>query len=367
MYAYVKFLSGPLKDKKKIVETSCIQHFHKETHRKIMKYQIKHDKQLYPGCILLLSGSKEKIRELMDKRRSQSVPSHLLMSAPEETNSDTDNAIEQSKSLPPPNTENVSDSRMPFEDISNELHSVMVKNTNDSDEAGATQKPEKKSLGGHSDNKDIFEKKAIEKKQSSKNIKIQQIANVHSVAECKVNYEELKKIKAELCKVKKKNKELEAENKRLKDTNRELKEKLQAKKSELQKVRNMNEDLQLSVIEKSKKHNVMIEKLTKSTTGQILYQNNFPSIGSLRTTDNCPRVHIGRDQWIDDKSYNKILNSSSTPRQCACNILTAVFLEETLLVSTRTGLESNRKIRGRKECPKLDETKYGACEDFYIY
>ncbi|XP_011866755.1 PREDICTED: uncharacterized protein LOC105561408 [Vollenhovia emeryi] len=76
--------------------------------------------------------------------------------------------------------------------------------------------------------------------------------------------------------------------------------------------------------------------------------------------------YIGRDQWIDDKSYNSILKNCSTPRQCASNILTAVFLEEILLVSTRTGFESNKK-GGKKPCPKLDEIKYGACEDFYIY
>ncbi|XP_071572488.1 uncharacterized protein [Temnothorax nylanderi] len=98
-HAYVKFVSGPLKEKKKVVSTFCIQNFKKDTHRRIMKYLVTQGENVFPATVLLLADSKKEMEEMIAKKRTCSVPSHLLQSAPEDENSDNGrNNLKRSKS-----------------------------------------------------------------------------------------------------------------------------------------------------------------------------------------------------------------------------------------------------------------------------
>lgn len=48
------------------------------------------------------------------------------------------------------------------------------------------------------------------------------------------------------------------------------------------------------------------------------------------------QIHIGR-KWINEMHYNKVCNSSKTPRQFISNIIFPVFDDELLMTSTITG------------------------------
>jgi hypothetical protein len=73
------------------------------------------------------------------------------------------------------------------------------------------------------------------------------------------------------------------------------------------------------------------------------------------------QIHIGRNDWITEIHYNRVLNSSKTPRQFASNIILTIFDDELLMISTVTGYTTTRRGKKRK-CNKLDEKKLGACE-----
>lgn len=73
------------------------------------------------------------------------------------------------------------------------------------------------------------------------------------------------------------------------------------------------------------------------------------------------QVHIGRNEWISEIHYNRVCNSSKTPRQFASNIIFPVFDDELLMTSTIIGYTSTRHGEKRR-CNKLDEKKLGACE-----
>ena len=52
MFAYIKLLNGKHKDKKKIINTSQLRSFRKETYSKNIKYQLKSDDN--EACIVLM-------------------------------------------------------------------------------------------------------------------------------------------------------------------------------------------------------------------------------------------------------------------------------------------------------------------------
>ncbi|XP_039302946.1 uncharacterized protein LOC120356818 [Solenopsis invicta] len=74
------------------------------------------------------------------------------------------------------------------------------------------------------------------------------------------------------------------------------------------------------------------------------------------------QIHIGRNEWMSEIHYNRVLNSSKTPRQFASNIILANFDDELLLTSTVTATARRGK---KKKCNKLDEKKLRTCEDAY--
>lgn len=73
------------------------------------------------------------------------------------------------------------------------------------------------------------------------------------------------------------------------------------------------------------------------------------------------QIHIGRNEWISEIHYNRVCNSSETPRQFASNIIFPVFDDELLMTSTVTGYTSARHGE-KRPCNKLDKKKLVACE-----
>lgn len=79
-------------------------------------------------------------------------------------------------------------------------------------------------------------------------------------------------------------------------------------------------------------------------------------------------MHIGRDQWLDNKVYNNVINKSKDPQKFVGNILLAVFGSDTMKKSTLTGRASNKtsgssnKHQEKKEFQTLDPTEVAACK-----
>ncbi|XP_011257022.2 pentatricopeptide repeat-containing protein PFL1605w-like [Camponotus floridanus] len=77
-------------------------------------------------------------------------------------------------------------------------------------------------------------------------------------------------------------------------------------------------------------------------------------------------VHIGRNQWLDEKVYNNVNNKSKNPKQFVGNVLVAVFGSEILQKSTITGRASN-KMNSKEKFNQLDPTVAAACKDAYAH
>ncbi|XP_071573441.1 uncharacterized protein [Temnothorax nylanderi] len=403
MLRYVKFVSGPLKEKKKVVST-CIQNFKKDTHRRIMKYLVTQGENVFPAIVLLLADSKKEMEEMIAKKRTCSVPSHLLQSAPEDENSDNgrnnlkrsksslinqdvsdtqDKLLEDKSSEIDVNTQSLTDmceknietaksrnvhqtyeteGSSEFECISEEDEQV-EENLLCTKSFSPTRKIQKLLRDESEQADNIKVHKSVTQKKSNAKAVIKTICKVHPVTECKVDFDKLNSkyitLKEENCKIKEKIKELKKENEKIRHNRSDMRKKLEEQTCELRKLRELNENLQVTIIEKFQERDAMVEKLYARES--ILYEDNYPPIGTLRTSDNCRRIHIGRDQWIHEAGYSTLLNTAKSPRQCASSILTLVFDLEILLTSTISGFESNKKQLGKKACPKLDPVKFGAC------
>ncbi|XP_036150998.1 early endosome antigen 1-like [Monomorium pharaonis] len=127
--------------------------------------------------------------------------------------------------------------------------------------------------------------------------KITCISKVHSLTECKEAFEKLIK---ENSKLRTEGDELINENKKLKSSRKELKKQIEEKESEIKKLRELNDGLQISFIQKTKEstkeYESKLEQLSNSRE-RLDYSQNYPAIGILRTSDDFRRVHIGRNQW----------------------------------------------------------------------
>ncbi|KAL7289951.1 hypothetical protein TKK_0016334 [Trichogramma kaykai] len=109
-----------------------------------------------------------------------------------------------------------------------------------------------------------------------------------------------------------------------------------------------------------------LEKLQPSHTschGRIKESSTVDST-DLKLKKN--EVHIGRNVWIPESKFNRVLNDSKTPRQFAGNILLPVFDEKKLLNSTISGFTSSRNGK-RTKCDQLDPQLLRACGDMHIH
>jgi len=75
------------------------------------------------------------------------------------------------------------------------------------------------------------------------------------------------------------------------------------------------------------------------------------------------QVHIGRNQWLDEKVYNNIVNKSKNPKMFIDHALLAVFGSATLETSTITGRVSNKSTsKSAEKYAVLDHTLLAACK-----
>ncbi|XP_039313244.1 uncharacterized protein LOC113005939 [Solenopsis invicta] len=156
-------------------------------------------------------------------------------------------------------------------------------------------------------------------------------------------------------------KELHEYNNNLEGERKEMKKKLEKVTSELTNVRKLNERLQTALIDKTNECETTLKTVLTSNIN-MQYENNFPPIGTRQSTSGM--IHIGRNEWMSEIHYNRVLNSSKTPRQFASNIILANFDDELLMTSTVTGYTTAQRGK-KKKCNKLDEKKLRACEDAY--
>ncbi|XP_025267231.1 putative uncharacterized protein DDB_G0274435 isoform X3 [Camponotus floridanus] len=144
--------------------------------------------------------------------------------------------------------------------------------------------------------------------------------------------------------------ELQERNDKLRNERKEIKQKLEEAMSELKNVRKLNEQLQMALIDKTDECEATLKTILTANIN-MQYENNFPPI---LTRQSNGMIHIGRNEWISEIHYNRVCNSSKTPRQFASNIIFPVFDDELLMTSTITGYTSARHGE-KRPCNKLDE------------
>ncbi|KAL7297464.1 hypothetical protein TKK_0009834 [Trichogramma kaykai] len=154
--------------------------------------------------------------------------------------------------------------------------------------------------------------------------------------------------------------------------NEELIQSLINCKKELENSRKLNESLAKSLnikFHQQKGMNYIWDTImAEAPLGAMTYAKNFPPLEIIKEDpiNNTNEVHIGRNVWIPESKFNRVLNDSKTPRQFAGNILLPVFDEKKLLNSTISGFTSSRNGK-RTKCDQLDPQLLGACGDMYIH